>query len=483
VRFEMSPESLSRPATEQAELVRSGEVSSRELVEESLRAIEALNDELNAFVTTSAERALAEADAVQPGDDRPLAGVPIAVKDLIALTEGIRTTNGMEAMGDWVPSIDSATVRKLRAAGAIVVGKTNTPELGILPVTEPDRFGPSRNPWDTSRTTGGSSGGSAAAVASGMVSLAHGNDGGGSIRIPASCCGLVGLKPSRGRVSWAPEWTEGAIGLPTDGVLSRTVLDTAVALDLIAGYEPGDSFLVPPPSAPFAEAAGRDPGRLRVGFTLEAPNGAPVDPDCQQAVRDAVELLETLGHEVDEADLPRDEGYVENFVKVWVGGTEDELHTFERWLGGPLDRSKLEPLTAQMAEISSALPATELLGAMDYLRRLSRVVLEFWTDHDVLVTPTLAKPPIEIGALRPADGEPPIQMLLNSAAWVPFTPVFNVTGQPAMSLPLHQSGEGLPIGVQFVGAPAAEELLISLAGQLEQAHPWAERRPPVYAAA
>jgi amidase len=468
-----------RPATEQAELVRSGECSSRELVEESLRAIAELNDELNAFVTTVAERALAEADAVQPGDDRPLAGVPIAVKDLIALTEGIRTTNGMEAMGDWVPSIDSATVRKLRAAGAIVVGKTNTPELGILPVTEPDRFGPSRNPWDTSRTTGGSSGGSAAAVASGMVSLAHGNDGGGSIRIPASCCGLVGLKPSRGRVSWAPEWTEGAIGLPTDGVLSRTVLDTAVALDLIAGYEPGDSFLVPPPSAPFAEAAAREPGALRIGFTLEAPNGAPVDPECQQAVREAAELLESAGHEVEEANLPADEGYVENFVKVWVGGTEDELHTFERWLGEPLDRSKLEPLTAQMADLSRSLSATDLLGAMDYLRRLSRVALAFWTDHDVLVTPTLAKPPIEIGALRPAEGEPPIQMLMNSAAWVPFTPVFNVTGQPGISLPLHQSADGLPIGVQFVGPPAGEEMLISLAAELEQARPWAERRPPV----
>jgi amidase len=479
----MASEPLNHPATEQAELVRSGEVSSRELVEASLRAIAELNDELNAFVTTASVRALAEADAIGPGDERPLAGVPIAVKDLIALTEGIRTTNGMAAMGDWVPEIDSATVRKLREAGAIVVGKTNTPEMGILPVTEPDRFGPSRNPWDTSRTTGGSSGGSAAAVAAGIVSLAHGNDGGGSIRIPASCCGLVGLKPSRGRVSWAPEWTEGAIGLPTDGVLSRTVRDTAVALDLIAGYEPGDSFLVPEPSAPFAEAMHRDPGTLRFGFTLEAPNGAPVDPDCQQAVRDTVELLESLGHEVVEADLPADEGYVESFIKVWVGATEDELHTYERWLGKPLDRSKLEPLTAQMAEISRAQSATELLGAMDYLRRLSRTILAFWTDHDVLVTPTLAKPPIEIGGLRPAEGEPPIQMLLNSAAWVPFTPVFNVTGQPAMSLPLHQSGEGLPIGVQFVGAPAAEELLLSLGGQLEQARPWADRRPPVYAAA
>ena len=477
----MAADLLRHSATQQAQLVRAGEVASVELVEESLRAIALLNDDLNAFVATVAERALAEAAAIEPGDERPLAGVPIAIKDLIAWTAGIRTTNGMAAMGEYVPDEDSATVRKLRAAGAIIVGKTNTPELGILPVTEPDRFGPSRNPWDTSRTPGGSSGGSAAAVASGMVPLAHGNDGGGSIRIPASCCGLVGLKPTRGRVSWAPMWTEGAIGLPTDGCLSRTVRDTAVTLDLIAGYEPGDAFLVPPPSAPFVRAVERDPGKLRVGFNVDAPNGVPVDPECQQAVRDAVALLQDLGHEVEEATLPQDDGYVENFVKVWVGGTGDELHTFERWLGEPLDRSKLEPLTAQMAEISEGLSSTDLLTAMDHLRRMSREVLAFWSDHDVLVTPTLAKPPIEIGELRPADGEPPIQMLMNSATWVPFTPVFNVTGQPAISLPLHWSQGGLPVGVQFVGAPAAEEMLISLAAQIEQARPWADRRPPVSA--
>src|SRR3954451_8940512 len=219
----MATEYLTRPATEQAELIRSGEVRSRELVEESLRAIEALNGELNAFVTLAADRALAEAEAIQQGDERPLAGVPIAIKDLIAWTEGIRTTNAMNAMGEWVPPEDSATVRKLRAAGAIVVGKTNTPELGIPPVTEPDRFGPCRNPYDTSRTPGGSSGGSGAAVASGMVGIAHGNDGAGSLRIPASCCGLVGLKPSRGRISWAPELAELASGYATEGVLTRDV--------------------------------------------------------------------------------------------------------------------------------------------------------------------------------------------------------------------------------------------------------------------
>src|SRR3954449_10373134 len=445
-------ELMFRSALEQARLVGDGDVTSRELVEASLAAIERLNGELNAFVTLCDERALDQADDIQPGDERPLAGVPIAIKDLTALTGGIRTTAGMRALEDWVPRRDSVLVARLRSAGAIVVGKTNAPELGILPVTEPHRFGPSRNPWDTSRTPGGSSGGTGAAVASGMVSLGHGNDGGGSIRIPASCCGLVGLKPTRGRVSWAPDWTEGAIGLPTDGVLTRTVLDTAVALDLIAGYEPGDSFLVPDPSRPFADTARRaDPGKLRMGFSLEAPNGAPVDPDCQQAVKDAVALLQDLGHEVEEATLASDEGYVENFVKVWVGGTGDELHTFERWLGAPLDREKIEPLTAQMEEIANGLTATDLLVSMDYLRRLSRLILAFWSDHDVLITPTLAKPPIEIGALTPAEGEPPIQMLVNAAGWVPFTPVFNVTGQPAMSLPLHQTPEGLPVGVQFVG--------------------------------
>ena len=284
-------------------------------------------------------------------------------------------------------------------------------------------------------------------------------------------------------MSWAPQWTEGAIGLPTDGVITRTVRDTAVALDLIAGYEPGDSFLVPPPESSFADAAEREPGRLRIGFLLESPNGVPVDPECGQATRDAVELLEELGHDVEEAVFPFDERYVENFLKVWIGEIGEELHTFDSWVGEKLDRSKLEPMTAQMEEIADAQSGTDLLIAVDALRRMSREILGFWTDHDVLVTPTLAQPPIEVGALKPAEGEPPIQMLLNAASFVPFTPVSNVTGQPAMSVPLHMTADGLPVGVQFVGAPAAEEMLLSLAAQLEAARPWAHRRPPVFAAA
>lgn len=466
------------PALEQARLVREGEVSARELVEASLAAIEALNGELNAFVLTTAEQALAAADAVEAGDPRPFAGVPIAIKDLVALTAGVRTTFGMSATGDYVPDHDTHTYRRLRESGAIMVGKTNTPEMGILPVTEPARFGPSRNPWDPSRTPGGSSGGSAAAVASGMTALGYANDGGGSIRIPASCCGLVGLKPSRGRVSVGPTWTELVAGFAVEGVVTRTIADTATALDVLSGPEAGDPYWAPSPSAPFAEAAGRDPGKLRIGYSTESPNGTPVHEHCVSATREAAELLESLGHDVVEQNHDWDgDVYVENFVRVWLGVTGDEIRDYEELIGHPIDRDQLEPLTRQMLETAEMVTATDYLHSLGTLRKLSREIVGLWDDIDVLLTPTLAQPPIEIGALQPAEGEPPIQMLMNSAGWVPFTPVWNVTGQPAMSVPLVESPDGLPIGVQIVGAPAGEERLISLAAQIEAARPWAARRP------
>jgi amidase len=473
----MADDVMFKSATEQAELVRSGELPARELVEASLAAIDRLNDELNAVVTRCDERALAEADAVTAGDNRPLAGVPLLVKDLAALTEGIRTTMGMRALEDWIPDEDSATVRRLRAAGAIVVGKTNLPEMGILPVSEPLRFGPARNPWDTSRTPGGSSGGSAAGVTAGMVAIAHGNDGGGSIRIPASCCGLVGLKPSRGRVSWAPHLAELAAGFATDGVLTRTVRDSALGLDLLAGYEPGDPYWAPDPSAPFVEAAGREPGKLRVAFVVDSPNGVPVDPDCVAATHRAAELLSSLGHEVNEVEIEADEAYVTNFVTVWIAGTANEVETWGRLAGRELDIDQLEPLARQMHEMSLQMSATDYLRALDWLHDYSRALVRMWEGIDVLLTPTLAKPPIEIGALEPKQDEPPVQMLMNAGEWVPFTPVWNVTGQPAISLPLHQTDAGLPVGVQLVGPPAGEELLLSLAAQIEAAEPWADRRP------
>ncbi len=478
----MSDDLMFQSVTALAASVREGDVSAREVVETSLEAIDRLNGELNAVVTRCDERALDEADAVQAGDARPLAGVPIVIKDLVALTEGIRTTMGMAAMEEWVPAADSALVRRLRAAGAIIVGKTNTPEMGILPVTEPQRFGPARNPWDTGRTTGGSSGGSAAAVASGMVPVAHANDGGGSIRIPASCCGLVGLKPSRGRVSLAPEFSEFAGAVAIEGCVSRNVADTAVVLDVISGYEPGDPYWAPDPSAPFAEAPDRTPGSLRVAYTTTSPNGVPVHEDCVTAVTECAALLESLGHIVEEAPPFVDERYVENFIKVWTAGVADEVHTYGRLRGKPLEPSLLEPLTQEMVGLADSWKAADYLASLDYLRQMARALVATWSDLDVLLTPTVAQPPLPIGALAPNEGEPAIQWLLNAAAWVPFTPVWNVTGQPAISLPLHQSAEGLPIGVQLVGPPAGEELLLSLSAQLEAAQPWSDRRAGVVAA-
>jgi amidase len=310
-----------------------------------------------------------------------------------------------------------------------------------------------------------------------MVPIAHANDGGGSIRIPASCCGLVGLKPSRGRVSLAPEFSEFAGAVAVEGCVSRSVADTALVLDVISGYEPGDPYWAPDPSAPFVEAVERKPGALRVAYATTSPNGVPVHEDCVTAVNETAQLLESLGHTVDEAPPFADEGYVENFIKIWTAGVADEVHTYGRLRGQPLDHDKLEPLTREMLAMADAWQATDYLAALDYLRLLSRQVVAAWSDIDVLLTPTVTQPPLEIGALAPKEGEPEIQRLLNAASWVPLTPVWNVTGQPAISLPLHQSPDGLPIGVQFVGPPAGEELLLSLAAQLEEARPWIQRRP------
>ena len=473
----MPEELMSTSAIEQAEAVRGGEVTARELVEESLAAIDRMNGEVNAVITLAADRALAEADQVQAGDERPLAGVPIVIKDLLQLTEGIRTAFGTAASGEFVPAADTALVAKLRAAGAIIVGKTNTPEFGILPTTEPHRFGATHNPWDLGRTSGGSSGGTGAAVASGMVAFGHGNDGGGSIRIPASCCGLVGLKPSRGRISLSP-LPESAPALATDGFLTRTVADTALGMDIGSGYEWGDLASPPPPSGSFADAARRDPGKLRVGFTTVPPNEVEVHEDCIAAVHETAKLLESLGHDVEEA-APAwvNPMLIDTFLELWVAEVGAGIDSLGALFGAPIDPSKIEPLSRELLEGARAMSASKALNAILGLRGFSREVVSWWAGYDVLLTPTLAQPPMPLGWLEPAPGEPAIKMLQTAGYFTPFTPPINGTGQPAISLPLHQSADGLPIGVHFVGPPAGEELLLSLAGQLEQAAPWADRRP------
>jgi len=472
---------LFKPAGELAGMVRSGEVSSRELVQASLDAIGELNGELNAFVHVDPEGALAAADAIAQGDERPFAGVPIAIKDG-APAKGWPMSAGSDLFGDFIPQHDAFVVRRIRDAGFVPVGKTNLPEFGILPVTEPRRHGPTRNPWDPGRTPGGSSGGSASAVAAGMVPVAHGSDGGGSIRIPAACCGLVGLKNNRMRISRGPDLGEDF--LVQDGVLTRTVAETAELLDLLAGYEPGDANWPPPQAEPFATAPRREPGRLRIRLTTTPPLEAELDARAEQAVRDAADLLAELGHEVDEVEPP------------WAGHGEELEHAFVRvfctdiamaaYFGGIV--SGREPSAELMEPLSWEIwRGVNDYGGLDYplakvrLEAQTRAIVGMWSDHDVLLTPGLGQRPVPIGEIDSCSDDP-WEDFRASGRFTPFTAIFNVTGQPAISVPLFQGDDGLPLAVQLVGPPAREDLQLSLAAQLEAARPWADRRPDLVSA-
>jgi amidase len=467
---------LFEPAAELARLVRAGEVSARELTAASFEAIQALDPDLNAFVHLDPDGALALADGIEAGDDRPFAGVPIAVKDT-APVAGMPCRLGSDLFGDFVPAQDAFAVRRLREAGFVIVGKTNLPEFGILPVTEPRRFGPTRNPWDLERTPGGSSGGAAAAVAAGMVPLAHGSDGGGSIRIPAACCGLVGLKPSRGRISRGPE--QGDDLLVQDGVLTRTVAETAALLDVLAGYETGDAGWAPPPAEPFAEAAAREPGRLRIAVTtVPAIDVAAVDPLCERAARDAAGLLESLGHEVDQVEPPW-EGQELLRAFTLVFGTPVALGM---WFGGQATGREpspelVEPLTWTIWEGIRERDPLDYLLARTRLTAASRAIVALWDRYDAVLTPSLAQRPVRIGEIDSCSADP-WEDFHRSGQFTPYTALYNVTGQPAVSLPLFHGEDGLPLGVMLGGRPAGEGALLSLAAQLEAASPWALRRPP-----
>ena len=447
-------------AAEQAALVREGRATARELVEDCLGAIERTDPEINAFVLTCPERALKEADAIKRGDERPMAGVPIAIKDLIVLTEGLRTTNGSNAMGDFTPDVDSAPVRKLREAGAIVVGKTNTPEFGMRPVTEPARFGATRNPWDTDRIPGGSSGGSAAAVAAAMLALAHGSDAGGSIRIPASCCGTVGLKPSRFRVPLGPELADFS-AFSTEGVLSRTVLDTGLALDVLCAGGPESPLGPPLPPTSFADAARTPPHPLKIRVSVTPAAPVDVDPACVDAAYAAADLLAHLGHDVDEWTPDwSDDGFQRNWETAGAYMFQRLVERCEALAGHELDRDRLEPGTR--GAITAPITAEMAQQAADGLAAYARALIASWHPGSLLLTPTTAILPGPVGGVGPELG------VRHSV----FTRPFNVSGQPAISLPLHRTGAGLPVGVQLAGPIGAEARLLSVAGQLEQAAPW-----------
>jgi amidase len=455
-------------ALEQAELVRSREVSPVELVTVYLERIEQLDPELNAFVTVCGEEALQEARRAEEatGELAPFHGVPLPIKDLTE-TEGVRTTFSSRSYADYVPARDMAVVRRFREAGFVLLGKTNTPEFGLAPVTEPELNGPCRNPWDLDRTPGGSSGGGAAAVAAGLAPAAHGSDGGGSIRIPASCCGLFGIKPARGRISNAP-YVDGSMALGTSGPLTRTVADAAAILDMLAGYEPGDAQWAPPPARPFAAEVDEDPAQLRIALVTTPPADVAVDEACVSAAHDAGRLLEELGHTVEEvAPAWQVDEFNPMFMLVWqVSPTLHPQATPE--LVEPLTRAFM----ARAAETSSV----EYARTVARLQLLARRVVSFCLDYDLVLTPTLAMPPVPIGWTY--EGDDPSAYLDRMLRFTPFTPIVNVTGQPAVSVPFSQTDDGLPVGVQLIGRPADEATLLRVSAQVERARPWAQRRPP-----
>jgi amidase len=467
-------ELLFKPASELATLIRTGQISSAELVGAALERIEALQPTINAFTHVDVEGALVAAEAISAGDPRPFAGVPIAVKDTLPVA-GMPYTMGSDIFGDFVPGHDAFVVRRLRDAGFVIVGKTSMSEFGILPVSEPRRFGPVRNPWNRERIPGGSSGGAGAAVASGMVPLAHGADGGGSIRIPASCCGLVGLKPSRGRISRGPDL--GDDFLVQDGVLTRTVAETASMLDILSGYELGDATWAPPPSEPFAAAVKREPGRLRIGYTTTAAIEAPLDPECERATLDAAQLLSQLGHEVEEISAPwGEEDLLPAFTMVF--GTQIAMGiAYGSMVTGREPSAELvEPLSWTIWEGTRARSPLDYRLARTQLTAVSRGIIALWQSCDVVLTPGLAERPLPIGAID-ACSDDPWEDFRRSGRFTPYTAIFNVTGQPAISVPLFHGDDGLPTSIQLGGRPAAEPTLLSLAAQLEAARPWADRRP------
>ncbi len=477
---------ISLDATAQAELVRDRQVSASELVEHAITRIERVNPQLNAVITPLFDQARAYARSPELPDG-PFRGVPFLVKDLMAYSAGDPYYMGMRFLRErrFIAPHDSYLAAKFRAAGFIFLGKTNTPELGTVPTTEPEAFGPTRNPWDVRRSPGGSSGGSAAAVASGMVVAAHANDGGGSIRIPASACGLVGLKASRGRVSLGPDVGEFIAGLAVEGFVVRSVRDAAGILDAIAGAMPGDPYTAPPPPRPYRALLDDSLRSLRIGLLTRAPGGAlPVHPDCVAAAASAARLLESLGHVVEESHpAALDEQEVtHHFGAVFAVSTAHVLDLVGELAGATIAAGDVEPLNWMMAEIGRGISATQYLTTVDWLHGYTRRAAQWWHDDgfDLLLTPTLPEPPPLLGSFR-ADPGLEFAAGIRAGAFCTFTAPFNITGQPAISLPLHWSDNGLPTGVQLVAAYGREDILLQIASQLEGAQPWAGRRPPVHA--
>lgn len=469
-------------ATAQAELVASGECAPSELVEAAIERIERVDPRINAVVTRLFDRAREEAasSALPRG---PFRGVPMLLKDLGCHVEGVPVYGGTRFLRDrdWRAPEDSYLAARFRAAGFVFVGKANTPELGLSPTTEPDSFGATRNPWNPDRIVGGSSGGSAAAVAAGLTPLAHAGDGGGSIRNPAGACGLVGLKPSRGRTSMGPGKGEGWAGCVTEHVVTRSVRDAAAVLDCVAGPAPGDPYFAPPPARPFAAALHEAPGRLRVGCFTEN-DFIHAQPESVRAVEITAALLSDLGHVVDDAYPPAlDEADLGEATSIAVAtSVARDLAEMEASVGESIAPGDIEPATLAMAERGRAVSAPEYIAHLDWLHAYGRRLRGWWSEapgadgYDILITPTMAEPAPPIGSIKDASVERILRL-------VPYTMPYNVSGQPAIALPLHWSEDGLPVGIQLVACYGAEDVLIRLAAQIEAARPWRDRLPPIHA--
>jgi amidase len=464
--------------TAQADLVRRGEVSPPELVEAAISRIERVNPQLDAVIRTRFEAARKEAAGDLP--DGPFRGVPILFKDLGCMVAGEPTAFGIGPLRDLAWPVTSFLAQMFRAAGFVALGRTSVPEFGTTVTTEPMSFPAARNPWNPGHSTGGSSGGSAAAVASGMVPIAHANDGGGSIRIPASECGLVGLKPTRGRVSQGPLIGEGWAGGTIDGSLARSVRDAAGVLDVISAPMPGEPYYAPPLPRPLAHEVGADPGQLRIGFVDHVGDERFLDdPQCRAAVAAAARLLESLGHHVTQSwpDAMFEDEFTGHFTAIIAADTEATFRAFEAALGRPIGDAEIEPRNAAHRQAGRALGAVEYLQARLWIGQWARRMASWWEDFDLLLTPTLGAPPPELGWFTAAGPEAEGKRI---ASFIPYTAQFNMTGQPAVSLPLHWTPDDLPVGVQLVAQYGREDVLVRIASQLEQAAPWADRLPRIH---
>lgn len=468
-------------ATAQARLVRSGEVSPRELVDAAIARIERVDPALGSVI----HRAFDEGRQAAATADGPFRGVPVLMKDIGGAEAGRPYCAGMRFLKDagWREPVDAHITTSLKGAGFVSIGRTSTPELALLPTTEPDAFGPTRNPWNPAYSPGGSSGGAAAAVAAGLVPVAHASDGGGSIRIPASHCGLVGLKPSRGRNSFGPQLGERWNGFSAEFLVTRSVRDAAALLDVTAGARPGDPYVAPPPSRPFAREAGAPVERLRIGVMRHAPRNMPLDPDCLAAADRAARVLADLGHTVEERhpEALDDHEVVQHYVTVVSSNVGRALDAWGAKVGKPVPPDGVEPLTWILAERGRGTSAPDLLATLEYVHAYGRRMAAWWeSGFDLLLTPTTGAPPPEIGHLT-STPEEPLRAFVRAAPFGAFTFPFNMSGQPAISLPMHWTADDLPVGCQLVGAYGREDLLLRVAAQIEQAAPWDGRLPRVHA--